>query len=69
MIIYCRTCDSNFESPSKRGRPPVYCEECRKLPKKGTEVKTKLNAEERIDRLTLDLKARGMHISQHQKNL
>ena len=61
--LVCNECHKEFDHPIKRGRKPNRCLECRAKPQ---EVKTRLSSVETVDRLTLNLMARGTHISQNR---
>jgi DNA-directed RNA polymerase subunit RPC12/RpoP len=68
----CRDCKKEFSHDIQGpGRPPVRCPECRELnakTHKTVEVRVKLNSTEIVDRLEANLKASGLHISQHRKD-
>lgn len=65
----CKTCDAEFDRPHRRGRPPVECDNCRSVPRptKKPDVRKTLTAIERVERLEMNLKASGLHISQHRE--
>jgi len=76
MSIFCTGCSDVKMIPARRGRPPKYCPSCTNAPEKlavyesveNIEQRTseRERAEKRIDNLTIMLKARGTHISQHR---
>lgn len=70
----CAGCGASFSYERKRGRQPERCTSCKeqKQKEKSTSsvkefrVKSRLNSLEIVDRLESDLKAAGLHISQHR---
>lgn len=67
----CRECGNTFSwNTDKPGRPAVRCENCREIARRKKEqriieVKAKLSPAEVVERLEFNLKAAGLHISQH----
>jgi hypothetical protein len=58
----CDHCTNVFTIKARRGRPPKYCDGCQDKAPTRAEVKRRL-AQERVDRLTAKLKARGLTIT------
>lgn len=71
MACLCEQCHDVFAIPSRRGRPPKYCNRCLRggdLPTQDESQRAadRYRAKLRVDNLEMLLKSRGTHISQHQ---
>lgn len=70
MACFCFNCNEIFSIPSRRGRPPKFCDKCTQageIPNYEEERREndKNEAEARIDRLEMMLRSRGTHIKQN----
>lgn len=64
-IFQCEFCHNAFAIKARKGRPPKFCDECKKIAPTVAERK-RLLAQERVDRLTKKLSARGLALTQHE---
>lgn len=71
MMLFCASCKEVKAIPSRRGRPPKYCNECTNNGDvQDYEVdrlaRERAIANERCDRLEMMLRSRGTHIKQNR---
>lgn len=70
MTIQCRHCTEIFAIPARRGRPQYYCDQCissglAPTSDVATRDRKEQLAKERIDRLEIMLRSRGLHLKQN----
>lgn len=73
MPCFCHKCEEIFSIPSRRGRPPKFCDNCIKSGEVPVYEEEKREsdidaAKARVDRLEMMLRSRGTHIKQNQQN-